>query len=63
MMGAIIGAVVGLAIAWAIAASQSNFTYLGNGVGSFSGMSCAANLALYLVCAAAGAVVGMMIIG
>lgn len=61
--GTIIGAVVGLILAWVIAAARSRATYLGGGWWRFEGMGCLANLLLYLVFAAVGAVIGTLIAG
>jgi len=61
--GAIIGAVVGVVLAWLIAASRSRATHLGGGWWQFEGMGCLANLLLYLVFAAVGAVLGAVVGG
>lgn len=61
--GAIIGAVVGLILAWLIAAMRSRATYLGGGWWQFEGMGCLANLLLYLVFAAVGVVIGVVVAG
>lgn len=47
--GAIIGAVVGIVLAWLIAAMRSRATHLGRGWWQFEGIGCLANLLLYLV--------------
>lgn len=59
-VGAIVGSLAGLAIAWLIAASKSRFTYLGGDVGRFEGMGCFATLMLYLVLGGLGALVGLL---
>lgn len=61
--GAIISAVVGVVLAWLIAASRSRATRLGGGWWQFEGMGCLANLLLYLVFAAVGAVLGAVVGG
>ncbi|MCR4406567.1 MAG: hypothetical protein NUW24_06560 [Anaerolineae bacterium] len=61
--GAIIGAVVGLILAWLIAAMRSRATHLGGGGWRFEGLGCLANLLLYLVFAAVGAVIGAVFVG
>ena len=60
-VGAIIGGLAGLAVAWIIAASRSRFRYLGGGVGEFEGMSCFATLVLYLVLGGIGAGAGLLL--
>ena len=47
-MGAIVGGLAGLAVAWLIAASKSRFRYLGGSVGEFEGLGCFATLLLSL---------------
>lgn len=61
--GTIIGAVVGLILAWLIAAMRSRATHLGGGRWQFEGMGCLANLLLYVVFATVGAVIGTLIAG
>ncbi len=61
--GTIIGAVVGLVLAWLIAAMRSRATHLGGGWWQFEGMGCLANLLLYVVFATVGAVIGTLIAG
>lgn len=61
--GTIIGAVVGLILAWVIAAARSRATHLGGGWWQFEGMGCLANLLLYLVFAAVGAAIGTLVAG
>lgn len=61
--GAVIGAVIGLVLAWLISAMKSRATYLGGGWWQFEGMGCLATLLLYLAFAAVGAVVGAIAVG
>lgn len=58
--GAVIGGIAGLIVGWVISAAKSKFTYLGGGYGQFEGMGCGASIALYLVCAVIGAILGGM---
>lgn len=61
--GTIIGAAVGLILAWLIAALRSKATHLGGGWWQFEGMGCLPTLLLYLLFAAVGAVIGTLIAG
>lgn len=59
--GAIIGGIIGLAIAWIIAAGKSKFTYSGGDYGKFEGMGILQNLLLYLILGFIFAIIGSVI--
>ncbi|WP_048205363.1 hypothetical protein [Methanococcoides methylutens] len=60
--GAIIGAIVGLIIAWLIVAFKSKFTYLGGGYGEFEGWGILKTLLLYLLLGIIGAIIGSILL-
>jgi hypothetical protein len=57
----IIGALIGAALGWLIAALKSRAEHLGGGWFAFSGMGCFSQLILMIILAAVGALVGLLL--
>ena len=57
----IVGAIIGLVIAWLILVSKSGFRMVSPTVGEFHGPGCIATLLLYLVLGGIGFVVGLAV--
>jgi hypothetical protein len=58
MLGAIVGAVAGLFIAWLVLVGMSKFTYLGGGIGEFEGAGVLKSILFYGIFAVIGFFLG-----